>query len=1002
METVTTLAEWIRRRRKALDLTQSALAQRVGCAVVTLKKIEQETRRPSRELAELLAEQLAIPATEREVFLRLARGEYVEATPAPVDVPPPPAFLQVSSSASTPSSFVARARELAQLEAHLVATLNGSGRIVFVSGEAGRGKTALMTEFARRAQERISDLVVANGNCDAYAGVGDPYLPFRDVLALLTGDVEAKWKAGALSQEQARRLWSLLPRTVQALVDHGPDLLDLFIPVAGLRQRANLVAPQQAGAWSQLQTGFNSPQPRTDVPQQRQIFEQYTQVLCALAAHHPLLLVFDDLQWIDAASAGLLFHLGLRLAGTRLLILAAYRPSEVPLDLPQNATPGHPLTPIVLEFQRRYGDIKIDLGDVAPESGRAFVDALLDRDANQLDEAFRAALFQRTQGYPLFTVELVREMQARRDLIQDGAGCWIQGASVDWEALPARVEAVIARRLGRLPSSLQEALKIASVVGETFTAEVVARVQGADEQPLVRQLGSIVDRHHRLVTSQGNERLGQQALSHYRFGHILFQKYLYETLDPAERVYLHEAVGTALEAIYGDHAAQLAAQLAYHFQAAGLTLKAVEYLYQAGERAAKVSAHQEAITHLANGLALLKTLPAPQADAHHELRLQIALGISIAAVKGWSAPEAGHAYERARHLAEALGERSQLGSILWGLYVFYTVRGRLYSALALGEQCVQLAREQADAPLLVVGHFMVGTPSFHLGRLPTARTHLEQGTAAYLPEKHPIYVTRYGPDFGVFTACYQSHLLWYLGYPEEALRHCRATLALAAQLAHPYSLVLAQSYAAMLHQFRREPEAAQACAEAVLALHAQYEFSYYGAWATVIRGWAVAEQGGSAAGIAQMQQGLAALRGMESGLRESYYLSLMAEIHAKAGQVEQGLKLLDEAQAFMHGHDERCHAAELYRLQGELRHLQGETDEEVEKYYDRAIAIARQQQAKSLELRAVMSLSRLRQRQGQAVTAQQALTAIYTWFTEGFDTRDLQEAKGLLDQLLQL
>ncbi len=316
--------------------------------------------------------------------------------------------------------------ELAQLETHLIATLNGSGRIVFITGEAGRGKTTLMAEFARRAQARISDLVIANGNCDAYAGVGDPYLPFRDVLALLTGDVEAKWKAGALSQEQARRLWALLPQAVQALVDHGPDLLDIFVSGVGLLQRAKAYAGQQAAGWLPLQAHLAGRPAHPPSPQQRQIFEQYTQVLCTLAARRPLLLVLDDVQWIDAASASLLFHLGLRIFGNRVLILGAYRPSEVPLGRAQGDGPGHPLTPIVQEFKRRYGDIEIEIGSMAPETGRAFIGALLDREPNRLDETFREALFRRTQGYPLFTVELLREMQARRDLIQDEAGIWIQ------------------------------------------------------------------------------------------------------------------------------------------------------------------------------------------------------------------------------------------------------------------------------------------------------------------------------------------------------------------------------------------------------------------------------------------------------------------------------------------------------------------------------------------------------------------------------------------------
>lgn len=200
MATISSFAHWVRQRRAVLGLTQAALAARVGCALVTIKKIEQETRHPSPELAELLCTQLAIPAGERAAFLRLARGEYVETVLPATHITPPPTFLQAPGEAAPTALCVARERELVQLETHLIATLNGSGRIVFVTGEAGRGKTTLMAEFARRGQERFSDMVVAFGNCDAYAGSGDPYLPFRDILTLLSGDVESRWKAGALSQ----------------------------------------------------------------------------------------------------------------------------------------------------------------------------------------------------------------------------------------------------------------------------------------------------------------------------------------------------------------------------------------------------------------------------------------------------------------------------------------------------------------------------------------------------------------------------------------------------------------------------------------------------------------------------------------------------------------------------------------------------------------------------------------------------------------------------------
>jgi transcriptional regulator with XRE-family HTH domain len=304
MHSVASFADWVRQRRQLLGLTQAALARQVGCALVTIKKIEQEARHPSREMAAVLADRLAIPAAQRETFFRLASGEYGATPVATIAIP---ALAPAAGSRTIRTPFVAREHELAQLETHLIATLNGSGRIVFVTGEAGQGKTSLMAEFARRAQARISDLIVASGNCDAYAGIGDPYLPFRDVMALLSGDVDAGWQAGALSQEQAHRLWALAPQAIETLIRQGPELLDVFVPVMALVQRARVMAPRAGSEWVQVVARLEGWQNRAYAPQQRQLFAQYTQVLCALAAHNPLLLILDDLQWTDSASAGCSF-----------------------------------------------------------------------------------------------------------------------------------------------------------------------------------------------------------------------------------------------------------------------------------------------------------------------------------------------------------------------------------------------------------------------------------------------------------------------------------------------------------------------------------------------------------------------------------------------------------------------------------------------------------------------------------------------------------------------
>jgi predicted ATPase len=559
---------------------------------------------------------------EQAVSYALEVAQLIPAAPSPAPVREAevavelPAFLEGADDRLPGPVFVARERELAQLDGHLDRALSGQGRVAFVTGEAGQGKTALVAEFARRAQAAHPDLIVAGGNCNAHTGIGDPYLPFREILGLLAGDVQDRWAARAISREQARRLWQALPLALEALVEAGPDLVDLFLPGSALVRRAEAFTPWPGRAdWLprlEVLVGHRSAVRGDPNLQQSALFEQYTRVVGALAGQRPLLLLLDDLQWVDGGSANLLFHLGRRLQGGRILIVGAYRAAEVALGRLASPREGgqerHPLEPVVNEFTRQFGDIEVDLGRA---EDRQFVEALLDREPNHLGENFRETLYRQTRGHPLSTVELLRDMQERGDLVQDSEGRWVEGQALDWEALPVQVEAVIAERLGRLSEPERELLRVASVEGEIFTAEVLARVLGTDEREVVRQLGRL-DREHRLVAAQGIRRVSGGRLSLYRFRHILFQRYLYSSLGEGERAYLHEDVGTALESLYREEVEEIAAialQLARHFQEAGIAGKAVGYLSQAGDRAQHQYANEEAIICFRRGLALLQDIP---------------------------------------------------------------------------------------------------------------------------------------------------------------------------------------------------------------------------------------------------------------------------------------------------------------------------------------------------------------------------------------------------------
>jgi len=970
----------------------------------------------------LLAEELGVePGQETTRLYEQIRDGGLKALASTPARPPdltaePPPFLDEELVEVERPVLVARERELAQLDGFLDLALAGQGRVVFVTGEAGSGKTALVQEFTRRAQEAHADLNVATGNCNAYTGIGDPYLPFREILQLLTGDVKAKWAAGAMTREHARRLWNAFPLAAQALVEAGPDLIDTFVPRVALLERARTCAPGGADWLTHLDELVERKPtvPGMPSPQQSDLFEQYTRVLQALAHQLPLVLVVDDLQWADLGSISLLFHLGRRLVGSCILIVGTYRAEEVAIGRDGER---HPLEPVVNEFQRDFGDVAVN---VDQSERRAFVDAFLDSEPNRLGLAFREMLYRQTHGHPLFTIELLRGMQERGDLVQDPEGRWAEGPTLDWETLPARVEAVIAERIGRLPQALPRALAVASVEGEVFTAEVVAQVLRTDERDMVQRLSSELDRRHRLVRAQAIERLGSRRVSRYRFRNYLFQKYLYDNLDEAERAYLHQDVGNALEELYGDPASEISAiaaiagQLAWHFQEAGIAEKAIHYLHQAGQRALRLSAYQEAIAHLTRGLALLMALPGSGGEgrrrmpgdrlerAQQELALQLALGMAWVGATDSPLAEAGKAYTRARELCEQTGKTSQLCRILGQLAMLHYVWAEHQRARELGEEALNLAQQAGDPLLVALGHWHLGFILFALGEYTTARAHLHQVISFYEPQQHhdPFVLLR-GSDAGVSALAYDACCLWCLGYPEHALSRSQEALALAQELDHPFSLVDVLYYAGcMLHVMRRDAQALKEDAEEIVRLSDEMGLRAWLPTGTCFGGAALAMLGQVQEGMVQMREGIAVCQSRDVELYLSGTLCSLAEAQAKAGHPEEGLITLAGALALVEKTDERHWEAELYRLRAELLLAQGD-DAEAEASLEKAIQVAQRQQAKSWELRATVSLARLWQKQGRIDEARQMLAEIYGWFTEGFDTPDLQEAKALRAQLEQ-
>ena len=934
------------------------------------------------------------------------------------------------------SVFVAREPELEKLGRTLDATLSGQGRVAFVTGEAGSGKTALIAEFARRSQEANADLVFASGNCNAQTGIGDPYLPFREILSLLTGDMEARWAAGSITREHAIRLWNLAPVSVQALVDTCPDLVDTFVPGAGLVSRMVTFSSGRAAWLPRLKklVERKASVPSDSTLQQSSLFEQYTRMLQVLASRNPLLLVLDDLQWADAGSISLLFHLGRRIDGNRILVISAYRPAEVAQAL---GGEKHRLVSVVNELRRVFGDFEVPLGRA---EDRDFVDAYLDSEPNRLGNAFRETLFRHTKGHPLFTIELLRGMQEQAMLVRDDEGRWAEGSELHWEALPARVDAVIEERVGRLSDKLREVLTLASVEGEEFTAEVVAAIQRSEVGELVRLLSGELDRRHHLVRPRGIKRVGKQRLSLYQFRHMLFQRYLYNSLDEVERSHLHEQVGTALELLYGEQTEEIAVRLARHFQEAGIATKAIDYLLRAGRRATRVSANQEAITHFRKALELLHTMPETPERAQQELTLQLALVPPLQATRGFAAPELGRAAGRARELCQLLGSTPQSFEALAQLATYYSTVPKYRTALELGEQLTGVAKQVDDPMLMAVVRYTQVWPLLNVGELVRARDDAERMVEFYSPEKHGHWAYLYGYDFGVMALGFGSWVQWFLGYPDLALTWNQQSIDMARNLGHPFTLAFSLLGGCELYWFLRDFDTIHRYTDELIPLAAEKGFVYWEGHGIFYRGERWTLEGQVKQGIAEMRRGLAMMRATGTETCLTRLLARMVDACMTAGELEEGFAAIVEAIELMQRFDECYMEAELHRLKGELllmrarvmrdhavRHADAETEikactgaradaeigtdpeteantrveahTEAEACFLHALEVSRKQKAKSWELRTAMSLSRLWLKQGKREEARQLLRETYDWFTEGLDTADLKEARTLLEEM---
>ncbi len=676
------------------------------------------------------------------------------------------------------------------------------------------------------------------------------------------------------------------------------------------------------------------------------------------ARTQPVVLAFEDLHWADPTSLDLMRALAERGAQAPLLIVATTRPEFRP------------------PWRVRSHHSAISLSPLDHAQVARMVGELASRQA--LSKEVIEGVCERTGGVPLFVEEVTRLLLERGE--QGGA-----------QAIPPTLQQSLAARLDRLGPA-REIAQIGAVLGRGFPHALLQAVAELDKAGLRSAVERLAEADILFIEGDG-------PLANYRFKHALIQDAAYESLLKRRRQELHARIAASIEARFPELVEAQPELVAHHFGEARLAEKAIPYWLSAGRLAAARSANMEAIAHLRSGLECTQALVPGASRSRFELSLQLALGGPLIATRGFASNEAEAAYQRAQVLSRELQSEADLFAALRGLAYVYTVRANLRGATSLVEELVALAKRSANPELLAEADHFAGMISFHLGQFQSSRDRIERSWEGAYRGRYHFEV--YGLDVSVFCRGYISHCDWHLGYPVRSLKIAGEGLAAARGNSHPFSIALALNYLAMLHQFRREADAALRAASEARNICDEYRFDYYGAWSSVVRAWAIAESGKLDEGLAAYEAALEEFRRTNAALRISHHLGLRAVLHGNAGRALDGLRLIDEAIAMAEENNESWCNAELHRERGELLLLASGHDAETQAdtAFQAAIEIAAAQGAKLPELRASVARARIQAARGKRQQARDILTPIYGWFSEGSETHDLAEARSLLAQL---
>jgi predicted ATPase len=848
---------------------------------------------------------------------------------------------------------VRREPELAALHAAFADADAGRGSLVCVTGEPGIGKTTLVEDFLDELAALARAHVIARGRCsDRLAGT-EAYSPVIDALGNLV--------RGAGRWSMARLMKAVAPTW--------------YAQVAPASENSTIRAGEAARASSQPA-----------------MLREFTSFLREASRLDPVILFFDDLHWADVSTVDLLAHVCRRSPGPRVLVVVTYRPTELLLG-------PHPFHHVKLELQGRGVCTELALGfldrrDIERYLALAFPDHAFPQD-------FADLVLSRTEGNPLFMVDLLRYLRERSVIAELGGRWSLVGEAPDlWQELPESVRGMIQRKLERLAKPDRQLLAAASIQGHEFDSAVVAGALERDAADVEERLQEL-DRVHGLVRPVREYEFPDGTLTlRYVFVHALYQHALYSDLSPTRRAALGAALARTLQERHGEASPAVAAELAILYEVGRKFGQAASQFSQAARNAARVFAHREAIALALRGLRLLEGLPQSPARAALELPIQTTLGLQLQVTKGYAAPAVAQVYGRARELYSQAPDAAPLFTILWGLWLFSKVRSELSKAQEIADELLVLAQGKNDPDLALQAHQALGMTAFCRGASAAAVRQVEQAKVLYDPNRHRTHAFLFGQDPGVICQSYGAVALWLLGFPDQAERQSAVSIQMSRGLS-PTSQAVALHFAAMLHQLRRDSAQCRECAKACGAIAAEHGLLFWQAGSAVMSGWALAASGAVGEGINQLRQGIHDWRATDSRTYETYYLGLLAELLTRDGRGEEARRVLDEALDLARNTGEGFYEAALYRLRGEiLSGTSAEPDTAAHQYaeeqFRRALEVARRQEAKSLQLRAAMSLFRLKRRSAHYKEARELLAVTFEWFTEGFETLDLREARDLL------